>query len=56
MSEITDSVKDPVCGTMLEKNETERTSEYGGELYYFCSAQCQNDFEAAPASFIRKVA
>ena len=39
---------DPVCGmTVAIKPET-RSSNYGGETFYFCSDGCQTKFEADP--------
>jgi len=36
--------KDPVCGTFISK-ETAVQKKVGGEVYYFCSAQCRDRFK-----------
>ncbi|MFQ5774946.1 MAG: YHS domain-containing protein [Kiloniellaceae bacterium] len=38
---------DPVCGRTLA-TETARPSVYEGNVYYFCSRECREAFEAAP--------
>ena len=44
-------VKDPVCGMTIARDSAAGHSEYQGETYYFCSAACKQNFDAAPASF-----
>ena len=39
---------DPVCGMQVEIKEGARTSDYGGETFHFCSAGCQEKFDADP--------
>ena len=43
---------DPVCGMQVDTQDpdTERTSR-GGKTYYFCSAECREQFEASPDDF-----
>lgn len=43
---------DPVCGMTVEHNQAAAKTEYAGQTYYFCSKECQKDFEAQPAAFI----
>ena len=39
---------DPVCGMQFEIKEGARTRDYGGETFHFCSAGCQEKFDADP--------
>ena len=41
---------DPVCGMPVRTAEA-KTSAYQGQVYYFCSQNCREKFEAAPTSF-----
>jgi YHS domain-containing protein len=38
---------DPVCGKTVA-TETAKPSVYAGNVYYFCSRECREVFEAAP--------
>lgn len=38
---------DPVCGTTVT-TEKAKSSVYAGNVYYFCSRECREVFEAAP--------
>ncbi len=42
---------DPVCG-MTVQTDTAKSAVYDGTVYYFCSANCRERFEAAPQSFV----
>lgn len=42
-------VKDPVCG-MIAKEELQY--EYKGQLFYFCSNFCRNEFQKSPEDYI----
>ena len=44
----TETAKDPVCGMQVEIKEGARTRDYGGETFHFCSAGCQEKFDADP--------
>ncbi len=37
--------KDPVCGTFIS-TATAIQKRVGGEVYYFCSAECRDKFKA----------
>ena len=39
------SVKDPICGMELDPKEAAGTSEYRGQMYYFCSEHCKKAFD-----------
>ncbi|HLI86387.1 MAG TPA: YHS domain-containing protein [Bryobacteraceae bacterium] len=43
---------DPVCGKTVEQNRAAAKTEYAGQTHYFCSPECQRDFEMEPAVFI----
>lgn len=42
---------DPVCGMKVAATP-ERTLEYGGSDYHFCSAGCMNKFRASPEAYL----
>jgi YHS domain-containing protein len=41
---------DPVCGMTVATRDA-KTSLYEGRVYYFCSQNCREKFEASPASY-----
>lgn len=45
------AVKDPVCGMQIEESDAVGTSEYEGKTYYFCSADCKQEFDADPVAY-----
>ena len=45
------TVKDPVCGMMIEDTDAVATSEYEGKTYYFCSKDCKEEFDANPEDY-----
>ena len=42
---------DPVCGKAVV-TEKAKPSVYGGNVYYFCSRECRELFEAAPDLYL----
>jgi xanthine dehydrogenase accessory factor len=42
---------DPVCGMQVEIPTARHTSEYGGEVYYFCGPGCKRAFEKESAKY-----
>ena len=46
-----DRSKDPVCGRVVE-DESALKTEWAGQVYYFCSNECQERFEQDPAQFL----
>ena len=44
-------VIDPVCGMSIDPETAPAQSIYDGKTYYFCSAECKRDFDAAPEDF-----
>jgi YHS domain-containing protein len=43
---------DPVCKMGVNEKKTIFKSEYKGKTYYFCSAQCKNEFEKNPEKYV----
>lgn len=43
---------DPVCGMKVAANP-EKTIDYNGERYHFCSAKCMEKFRANPQTYIK---
>jgi YHS domain-containing protein len=43
---------DPVCG-MTVATAGAKSAVHDGSVYYFCSAECRDKFEAAPASYAK---
>lgn len=50
---MSQQVQDPVCGMMVDPKRTTHTSEYQGETYHFCSADCKKAFDAEPQRFAK---
>ncbi|WP_270933175.1 heavy metal translocating P-type ATPase [Falsiroseomonas oryzae] len=46
------TVKDPVCGMMLNPATTAHHADHLGTTYHFCSAGCRTKFTADPAKYI----
>ena len=44
-------LKDPVCGMTVTKQSPHKL-EHEGQLYYFCSAKCQDKFAASPLQYL----
>lgn len=42
---------DPICSTTI-KTSNARVSLHEGVIYYFCSRECRERFEAAPALYL----
>jgi len=47
------SAIDPVCGMSVEVATAEFTSEYLGQMYYFCCAGCQQSFDKLPEHYLQ---
>jgi Cu+-exporting ATPase len=43
---------DPVCGRKVDEATAVARTGYAGEMYYFCSVDCQMKFEEDPGGFI----
>jgi YHS domain-containing protein len=46
------SAIDPVCGMTVAPDKA-KSSVHNGEVYYFCSPDCREKFEASPADFLK---
>jgi Cu+-exporting ATPase len=46
------SVKDPVCGMLVDPQKPAGKVEHGGKMLYFCSTWCAERFEKEPERFI----
>jgi YHS domain-containing protein len=44
---------DPVCGKTVHTDQG-KTSVFDGLVYYFCSCECREIFEAAPELYVGK--
>jgi YHS domain-containing protein len=43
---------DPVCGTAVVEEKAAGRAGYAGQVYYFCSVDCQRKFENEPGLYI----
>jgi RND family efflux transporter MFP subunit len=51
--------KDPVCGHEVDETQAKAaglTSDYEGKTYYFCSYNCNKQFDKDPASYLHQAA
>ena len=44
-------MKDPVCGMTVDPATAKHRAAHAGQTYFFCSAGCQNKFEADPSAY-----
>ncbi|MBU4529314.1 MAG: YHS domain-containing protein [Hoeflea sp.] len=44
---------DPVCGISVQTRNA-KSAVHDGHVYYFCSRECRERFEAAPDSYLAK--
>jgi len=47
---------DPVCKMDIDEEETEFSSQYAGQRYYFCSEECKESFEGQPERYVSSAA
>lgn len=45
---------DPVCEMQIEESDAFGQSEYEGQIYYFCSETCKEQFDVNPKPFTHK--
>jgi len=50
--ELSLEVSDPVCGRDVVVTRAAASSDYAGATYYFCSLECQQDFERQPDRYV----
>ena len=43
---------DPVCGITVDTAKA-KSAVHNGHVYYFCSQDCRQKFEASPASYLK---
>lgn len=43
---------DPVCEMEVNPMSAEAQSEYGGQVFYFCSVDCKQKFDRNPEQYI----
>jgi hypothetical protein len=53
-SEQHQMVRDPVCKMQLNPQHAAGQSDHKGQTYYFCSAQCKEEFDRDPARYAVK--
>lgn len=42
---------DPVCGSEVSESDA-AVHEYEGQIYYFCSDDCQEEFQENPEQYV----
>jgi P-type Cu+ transporter len=47
---------DPVCGMKVDQANTEFQTQFEGKKYFFCSEDCQKEFEERPEDFVETAA
>ena len=52
LSKSSNKVQDPVCLMKVEKDENALNYEYKGEIYYFCSENCKEQFKLEPEKYL----
>ena len=50
------TVKDPVCGMVIESESAIARAEVDGQVFYFCSSECATTFEANPERYVSQPA
>jgi YHS domain-containing protein len=45
------SVKDPVCGMVIDSEAAAGSSTYVEQVYYFCSTECKREFDSHPKNY-----
>ncbi len=46
---------DPVCGSLINQDLAAAKTAYWGQMYYFCSTDCQNRFEENPEHYVSRL-
>ena len=47
---------DPICSMTVDEKTAQLKSEYGGQMYYFCSPGCKRSFDKEPQKYAGKPA
>jgi Cu+-exporting ATPase len=53
---ISDSLKDPVCGMIINPATAKQQADYQGKTYYFCCGGCKAKFVASPDQYLKAAA
>ncbi len=51
-SEESNIIHDPVCGMVVNPNETKHHTEYKEDEYHFCSSKCLDKFSQNPETYL----
>lgn len=51
--EMSQMVKDVVCGMDIDPKEAAGQSEYQGKTYYFCGLGCKRKFDGDPQQYVK---
>ena len=49
---VPETVKDPVCGMMVDPAATPHRADHADQTWYFCSARCREKFVADPVRYL----
>ena len=49
---MTATAHDPVCHMDIDPATAAGTSEYSGQIYYFCSLGCKKSFDKEPEKYL----
>ncbi len=49
---VDQSVKDPVCGMVIKREDAAGDWTHGGKTYYFCNPRCLDKFRAEPQRYL----
>lgn len=55
MNESVNTVKDPVCGMVIDPRHAVASFLYKGKQYHFCSQMCKAMFEREPEKYTDNV-
>jgi len=47
------SVGDPLCGMEINHQSATATTAYHGQPFYFCSVECQQQYEQSPERYVK---
>jgi len=48
---VSDVIRDPVCGMTVDPDAGKPTADHDGHTYYFCSDSCRQKFRADPDAY-----
>jgi YHS domain-containing protein len=46
------SVRDPVCGMLIDVETAAGSTTYEEQVYYFCSTECKREFDQNPKKYV----